>query len=77
MTSNPKISVGDKVAWRWLSGIAQGTIIEIHRQRTEIVSKGKVITRNGTADDPALIIRHTSGTPVLKLAHEVQGTSKD
>lgn len=63
---------GDHVAWRWVNGLAEGVIQEVHTKRTEIVSKGKHITRNGTSDNPALIIDHISGNLVLKLASEVQ-----
>jgi hypothetical protein len=67
---------GDTVAWRWGAGLAEGVIQAIEPSRTEIESKGKRIVRNGTPDNPALIIRHTSGTLVLKLASEVQKTSR-
>jgi len=65
---------GDHVAWQWGSGLAQGTVQSVHHDRTQIESKGKTIVRNGTPDNPALIIKHESGTPVLKLASEVQKT---
>ncbi len=69
------IQVNDSVAWRWGNGLAQGVVNEVHTQRVEITSKGKKIARNGTADNPALVIEHKSGNPVLKLASEVQKTS--
>lgn len=66
------MKIGDYVAWRWAHGLAQGTIVEIHPSRTEITSKGKRIIRNGSPENPALIITHKSGNPVLKLQSEVQ-----
>ena len=69
------MNIGDNVAWTWGNGLAEGVVVEIHHQRTEIVSKGKKIVRNGTPDNPALIIKHHSGNPVLKLRSEVQKTS--
>jgi hypothetical protein len=62
----------DLVAWTWGNGIAEGVVTEVSTERTEIYSKGKKIVRNGTADNPALIIKHKSGNLVLKLQSEVQ-----
>jgi hypothetical protein len=66
---------GDTVAWLWANGLAQGVLAEVCPQRTEIVSKGKKIVRIGSHENPALIITHASGNPVLKLQSEVQKTS--
>lgn len=64
----------DHIAWKWANGIAEGTVESVHTEKTTITSKGKQITRNGTSDNPALIITHTSGSKVLKLASEVEAT---
>lgn len=68
---------GDAVAWQWGNGLAEGIIKSVSPESTSIISKGKHITRNGTKDNPALIISHKSGNDVLKLASEVQKTNKD
>ena len=68
------MKIGSHVAWKWANGLAEGIIAEIHTERVEIVSKGKRIVRNGTPDDPALVIDHASGNQVLKLMYEVQIT---
>lgn len=68
---------GDHVAWKWVNGIAEGQIKSVHHEPISIVSKNKHIKRNGTKDNPALIIEHKSGNDVLKLASEVQKTEKD
>lgn len=68
------MKIHDAVAWQWANGIAEGVVTKICLERTEITSKGKKIVRNGTVDNPALIIKHTSGTTVLKLQSEVQLT---
>jgi hypothetical protein len=65
---------GDYVAWKWGYGLAEGKVKSIHYEPTTIVSKGKLIKRNGTVDNPAVIIEHKSGNEVLKLRSEVQGT---
>ena len=69
------MNVGDSVAWLWANGLAEGVISEVRPSRTEIISKGKKIVRNGSPDNPALIITHASGNPVLKLQSEVQKTN--
>lgn len=70
--SKYKINVGDEVGWQWGSGLASGVVESINETKTQIESKGSVITRNGSKSDPALVIKHKSGNDVLKLAHEVQ-----
>lgn len=67
---------GTHVAWRWLSGIAEGVVKSVHEESITIESKGKLITRHGTPDNPAIVITHKSGNDVLKLASEVQDTEK-
>jgi hypothetical protein len=64
--------IGDTIAWPWLSGAAEGIVKDIIPEKTSIVSKGSIITRNGTPQNPAIIISHKSGNDVLKLASEVR-----
>jgi hypothetical protein len=66
------ITTGTEVGWMWAESLATGVVLEIHPNRHEIISKGKHIVRNGTAEDPVLVIQHSKGSLVLKLAHEVQ-----
>lgn len=66
--------IGDHVAWTWGLGVAEGVVEDVQHSRVQIESKGKIIVRNGTPDNPAVIIRHTSGTLVLKRQSELQKT---
>jgi hypothetical protein len=66
------IAVGQTVWWKWINGFAEGVVVDITPERTQIETKGKLITRNGTPDNPALIIEHANGTKILKLASEVK-----
>lgn len=68
------MKIDDTVAWTWGSGLAEGTVEQICPERTEIESKGAHIVRSGTPDNPAIIIRHASGSLVLKLRSELQVT---
>ena len=74
MTKIPK--VGDWVAWPWLSGVAEGKVIEVVPGRHEIISKGSRVVRNGTPENPAVVMDHKSGNPVLKLASELLDVAK-
>lgn len=62
---------GTKVEWKWGSGIAHGKIVEIHEEPVEKTIKGEKIKRNGTAENPALVIEQEDGGKVLKLQSEV------
>lgn len=66
------MNIGDEVGWQWANGLATGIIESINHERTEIVSKGAYIVRNGTTDDPAIVITHKNGSKVLKLQHELK-----
>lgn len=66
------MNIGDQVGWQWGTGVATGQVLEMHAKRTQIESKGTIITRNGRSDDPAVIINGDSGSMVLRLAHELQ-----
>ena len=70
------IKVGTEVGWVWRNGIATGVVQEIYPNKHKIISKGKQIVRNGTINDPALVIRHQKGSLVIKLSHEVQELSQ-
>ena len=72
-----KIEVGDIVAWKWANGIAEGVVEDIIYDKTSIESKGSIVTRKGSLDNPAVIISHKSGNLVLKLQSELQIISGD
>jgi hypothetical protein len=71
------IKVGSEVGWLWAGSLVSGKVVEIYPSRHEILTKGKNIVRNGSLNDPALVILHPKGSLVLKLKHEVQLLSKD
>lgn len=69
------ITIGSEVAWLWIGSPTTGVVTEIIPARHEIITQGKRIVRNGSVNDPALVIRHAKGSLVLKLQHEVQELS--
>lgn len=64
-------AVGDPVSWQWYGRIISGTVKEVVPNKTTIHSKGALVTRNGTPENPAVIIDHRSGNDVIKLASEL------
>lgn len=63
---------GQQVTWKWGNGSASGNIERVSHEKTEIQSKGSTITRNGSAADPAIIIKQEDGTKLIKLASELE-----
>jgi hypothetical protein len=55
------MKVGDKVRWHWGSGTATGTVKETFDRHVERKIKGSEITRNGSPENPALLIEQEDG----------------
>lgn len=68
------IRTGTEVSWRWGNGTATGKVTELHHEKVTRALGGSEITRNGTDDDPALLIEQEDGAQVLKLRSEVERT---
>ena len=66
------IRTGSTVTWRWGTGRAEGKVVEVHRDKVTRTLGGSEITRNGSPDDPALVIEQRDGARVLKLRSEVE-----
>lgn len=62
---------GQKVAWNWGSGTATGKIAERFEREVTRKLKGSEITRKGSADNPAYLIKQDDGDEVLKLGSEL------
>lgn len=67
-----KIKKGDQVSWKYGNGTGEGTVTEIHTIAFEKKVQGKAIKRNGTTDEPALLIKQENGHEVVKSASEVE-----
>ncbi|MGI8901256.1 MAG: DUF2945 domain-containing protein [Nocardioides sp.] len=65
---------GSEVSWTWGSGIANGKVVEVHQDKVTRTLGGSEITRNGSDDNPALLIEQEDGSRVLKLRSEVERT---
>ena len=64
---------GKSVTWIWGSGIAQGKVEESFARRVQRTLKGARVVKNGSAENPALLIRQTDGDRSLKLRSELTG----
>ena len=62
---------GDKVSWEWGNGRGEGEVKETFKRKVTRTLKGSEITRDGSDDDPALLIEQADGDEVLKLSSEV------
>ncbi|TPG72038.1 DUF2945 domain-containing protein [Hymenobacter nivis] len=66
---------GTQVSWKYGTGTATGKIESVHKEPIKRTIKGAEIHRNGSADDPALVIVQDNGDKVLKLQSEVKAAA--
>ncbi|GAA4399311.1 DUF2945 domain-containing protein [Nibrella viscosa] len=66
------IKKGDQVRWKWGAGHAEGKVVEVHHEEVERTIDGKQIKRNGSGDNPAVLIEQDDKQRVLKLASELE-----
>ncbi|MEL7708884.1 DUF2945 domain-containing protein [Citromicrobium bathyomarinum] len=60
------------VQWDWGNGTAKGQIKERFEREVTRTLQGSEITRNGSQDDPAYLIKQDDGDEVLKLGSEIE-----
>lgn len=65
------LAKGDEVEWKWGTGTAQGTVAEVFTEKVTRTIRGKDITRNASADEPAYLVRQIDGDTALKSASEL------
>ena len=63
---------GDRVSWAWGDGRAYGEIKEKFKEKVTRTLQGSEVTRDGSEDDPAILIEQEDGDEVLKLESEVR-----
>lgn len=66
------LRAGSKVTWKFGAGEATGTVLELIEKRVTRTLKGKKITRNGTPDNPAVLLEQADGDRVLKRSSELE-----
>jgi hypothetical protein len=75
MSKGNSFRTGQKVAWNWGQGTATGKVRERFEREVKRTLKGSEITRRGSADDPAYLLRQEDGDEVLKLGSELRQTN--
>jgi len=65
------IRTGTEVKWSWGNGTATGKVEETFTKKITRTIKGSEVTRDGSDDDKALLIKQDDGDKVLKLESEV------
>ncbi len=63
------------VQWSWGNGTAKGQIKERFEREVTRTLKGSEVTKNGSEDNPAYLIRQEDGDEVLKLGSEIEASS--
>jgi len=63
---------GTNVRWKWGDSYASGQVSDVFTRRVTRTLKGTEVTKNGSDDCPAYLIKQEDGTEVLKLHSEVQ-----
>lgn len=71
MSKSNSFRSGQHVTWHWGNGTAKGQIAERFERKVTRTLKGSEVTRDGSADDPAYLIRQEDGDEVLKLGSEL------
>lgn len=63
---------GTQVTWKYGTGTGTGKVESIHNDSISKLIMGSNITRNGSDENPALLIVQEDGGTVLKLQSEVE-----
>ena len=64
---------GQSVSWNYGRGTGTGKVARVSTGRTTITSNGKQIVRNGSPDNPAIVItQEGSRNRIVKLASELR-----
>ncbi len=71
MPAKFKFRTGQSVAWKWPPGYVTGVVEDRFVETVQRKIKGKLITRHGTKENPAYLLRTKKGVNVLKLESEL------
>ena len=66
------IRKGTEVKWKWGNGTATGKVEDTFDHEVTRELQGSEITKKGSSDDKALLIKQDDGDEVLKLTSEVE-----
>ena len=63
---------GSSVKWKWGANWAHGTVEEVFARRVQRKIKGTKIVRNGSAKEPAYLVKQDDGDQALKSQSELE-----
>lgn len=75
MSNSNSFQSDQYVQWSWGNGTAKGQIAERFEREVTRTLKGSEVTKNGSEDNPAYLIRQEDGDEVLKLGSEIEASS--
>lgn len=67
-----KLKVGQAVSWQYAGSTAHGKVKSVHPSKKTLTIEGSKITRNGTEENPAVVVEQEDGSRALKLASELK-----
>lgn len=71
MSKDNSFRKGQAVAWHWGNGRGTGKVAERFEHDVTRTIEGSAITRKGSKDDPAYLVKQKDGGRVLKLGSEL------
>ena len=72
MANSNSFQSSQYVEWDWGNGTASGQIEERFEREVTRTLKGSEVTRDGSKDNPAYLIKQEDGDKVLKLGSEIR-----
>ena len=72
MSSSNSFQTNQYVQWDWGNGKGKGQIEERFEREVTRTLQGSEITRDGSEDNPAYLIKQEDGDQVLKLGSELE-----
>lgn len=72
MSNSNSFQTNQHVKWDWGNGTAKGQIEERFEREVTRTLQGNEVTRDGSEDNPAYLIKQEDGDEVLKLGSELE-----
>ena len=72
MSNSNSFQTNQYVKWNWGNGTGRGQIEERFEREVTRTLKGSEVTKDGSEDNPAYLIKQDDGDKVLKLGSELE-----
>lgn len=72
MSNSNSFQTGQYVKWDWGNGTACGQIEDRFEREVTRTLKGNEVTRDGSEDNPAYLVKQEDGDKALKLGSELE-----